>query len=169
MCTRYSLTKGQAAILALIRAMKDSAGNVPSMPAIYPDSVAPVVRSTEKGSRLINMRWGFPKPAIYPKSGPVVNVRNVKSKYWKPWLKPEQRCLVQRRGEKKRTPPGSPMASALDQQISYSCPPSSQAAAFTSRYCKYWDLPKSGRSPPSPRGRRSQAESPPSEVLRTSV
>jgi hypothetical protein len=28
MCTRYSLTKGQAAILALIKAMKDNAGNV---------------------------------------------------------------------------------------------------------------------------------------------
>jgi len=39
------------------------------------------------------MRWGFPSPAIY--SGrPVTNVHNVKSNYWKPWLKPEQRCLV---------------------------------------------------------------------------
>lgn len=93
MCTRYSLTKGQAAILALIKAMKDNAGNVPSMPAIYPDGVAPVVRSTEKGTELIKMRWGFPKPVIY-KGGPVVNVRNVKSNFWKPYLKPEQRCLV---------------------------------------------------------------------------
>jgi len=30
MCTRYSWTKGQAAILALIKAMRDNAGNVPS-------------------------------------------------------------------------------------------------------------------------------------------
>lgn len=93
MCTRYSLTKGQAAILALIKAMKDNAGNVPPMPAIYPDGVAPVVRSTDKGTELIKMRWGFPSPPIYG-NRPVVNVRNVKSNYWKPWLKPEQRCLV---------------------------------------------------------------------------
>jgi putative SOS response-associated peptidase YedK len=65
MCTRYSLTKGQAAILALIKAMKDNAGNVPPMPAIYPDGVAPVVRSTNKGTELIKMRWGFPSPPIY--------------------------------------------------------------------------------------------------------
>src|SRR6202171_3178759 len=94
MCTRYSLTKGQAAILALIRAMKDNAGNVPSMPAIYPDSVAPVVRPTEKGSELIKMRWGFPKPAIYKGGQLVVNVRNVKSGFWKPYLKLGQRCLM---------------------------------------------------------------------------
>jgi hypothetical protein len=34
------LTKGQAAILTLIKAMKDNAGNVPSMAAIYPDGSA---------------------------------------------------------------------------------------------------------------------------------
>ncbi len=71
------MTKGQAAILALIKAMKDSAGNVPIIPTIYPDGVAPVVRSTDKGTELIRMRWGFPKPAIFKGGGYVVNVRNV--------------------------------------------------------------------------------------------
>ena len=94
MCTRYSLTKGQAAILALIKAMRDNAGNVPSMAAIYPDGIAHVVRNADKGTELIKMRWGFPKPAIFKGGGYVVNVRNVKSGFWKPWLKSEQRCLV---------------------------------------------------------------------------
>lgn len=94
MCTRYSLTKGQAAILKLIKAMRDNAGNVPSMPAIYPDGIAPVVRNIDSGTELIKMRWGFPKPAIFKGGGYVVNVRNVKSEFWKPYLKPEQRCLV---------------------------------------------------------------------------
>jgi len=93
MCTRYSLTKGQAAILALIKAMKDSASNVPPMAAIYPDGVTRVVRQTDKGSELIKMRWGFSKPAIFKGGGYVVNVHNVKSGYWKPWLKTEQRLV----------------------------------------------------------------------------
>jgi putative SOS response-associated peptidase YedK len=39
------------------------------------------------------MRWGFPPP---PNLGtrPVTNVRNVKSAYWRGWLKSEFRCLV---------------------------------------------------------------------------
>ena len=32
MCNLYSLTKGQAAIVALVRAMRDRTGNLPSMP-----------------------------------------------------------------------------------------------------------------------------------------
>jgi len=86
--------KGQKAIIALINAMYDNAGNVPPMPAIYPDGIAPVVRNTPKGTELIKMRWGFPKPAIFKAGGYVANVRNLKSGFWKPYLKPEQRCLV---------------------------------------------------------------------------
>jgi Starch synthase catalytic domain len=37
MCNLYSLTKGQAAIVALVRAMRDRAGNLPPMPGIFPD------------------------------------------------------------------------------------------------------------------------------------
>lgn len=93
MCTLYSLTKGQAAIIALVKAMRDQAGNLPPLPAIFPDGIAPVVRQGDKGRELMKMRWGFPSPPIYG-GRPVVNVRNAKSGYWKPWLKPEQRCLV---------------------------------------------------------------------------
>jgi putative SOS response-associated peptidase YedK len=39
------------------------------------------------------MRWGFPPP---PNLGtqPVTNVRNVRSPYWRGWLKPEWRVVV---------------------------------------------------------------------------
>jgi putative SOS response-associated peptidase YedK len=39
------------------------------------------------------MRWGLPPP---PNRGtaPVTNVRNVRSPYWRGWLKTEWRCLV---------------------------------------------------------------------------
>ena len=44
MCNLYSVTTNQAAIRDLFRVTKDSAGNLPPMPAIFPDGVAPVVR-----------------------------------------------------------------------------------------------------------------------------
>jgi hypothetical protein len=37
MCNLYSVTSTQAAIRQLARAMRDIAGNVPSLPAIFPD------------------------------------------------------------------------------------------------------------------------------------
>ena len=94
MCNLYSLTKGQAAIRAFTGAMRDTTGNLPPMPAIFPDQMAPVVFSAQDGVRELSMmRWGFPPP---PKlaSRPVTNIRNVQSPYWRGWLKPGWRCLV---------------------------------------------------------------------------
>jgi putative SOS response-associated peptidase YedK len=74
--------------------LSDTTGNLPSMPAVFPDYAAPVVRNRPGGEReLTLMRWGFPPP---PNLGtqPVTNVRNVKSPYWRGWLKPEWRCFV---------------------------------------------------------------------------
>jgi hypothetical protein len=45
-CTLYSVTKGQAAIIALTRAMRDKTGNLPPMPDIFPDQMAFIVDST---------------------------------------------------------------------------------------------------------------------------
>ena len=45
MCNSYSLTKGQAAIIALVRAMRDHTGNLPPMPGIFPDFLAPIART----------------------------------------------------------------------------------------------------------------------------
>jgi putative SOS response-associated peptidase YedK len=55
---------------------------------------APIVRTAPDGEReLTMMRWGFQPP---PNLGtvPVTNVRNLKSPYWRGWLKAEWRCLV---------------------------------------------------------------------------
>ena len=89
------MTKGQQAIRDLAKAMVDSAGNLPSLPGIFPDGMAPVVltRPTDGQRELMMMRWGFPSPA--PKGPPLVtNVRNTASRYWKQYLRPEFRCLV---------------------------------------------------------------------------
>lgn len=92
MCNLYSMTRGQDAIRQLFKVTKDSAGNLPSSPSIFPDGVAPVVRNTEGGRELLTMRWGFPPP---PKGyQPVTNIRNVSSPFWRAWMKPEYRCLV---------------------------------------------------------------------------
>jgi len=61
MCNLYSLTKGQSAILALARAMRDTTGNLPLLPGIYPDYPAPIVRHDAEGEReLAYARWGMP-------------------------------------------------------------------------------------------------------------
>lgn len=54
MCNLYSLTKGQAAILAFTLAMRDTTGNLPVMPGIFPDYLAPVV-ATLGGERTLAM------------------------------------------------------------------------------------------------------------------
>jgi putative SOS response-associated peptidase YedK len=74
--------------------MRDLTGNLPPLPAIYPDTLAPVVRTGTDGIReVVMMRWGFPPP---PNIGtaPVTNVRNTKSPYWRAWLQHDHRCLV---------------------------------------------------------------------------
>ena len=92
-CNLYALTKGQQAILQFARAMIDSTGNLPSLPGIFPDQAAPVVRHGDGGRELVMMRWGMPGPKAFGER-PVTNIRNVASPHWRAWLKPEFRCLV---------------------------------------------------------------------------
>lgn len=94
MCNLYSLTKTREELVGLFGISRDTTNGWPGSAGIYPDTLAPVVRLDERGAReLATMRWGFPPP---PKAGnrPVTNVRNVKSPFWRHWLKPEHRCLV---------------------------------------------------------------------------
>lgn len=120
MCNLYSLTKGQAAIVPMARAIRDTAGNLPPLPGIFPDYPAPIVRNAADGVReLALVRWGMPssrrsifekariraskleakgKPVDFgellrmePDSG-TTNVRNTASSHWKRWLV-ESRCL----------------------------------------------------------------------------
>ncbi len=98
MCNLYSLTKGQAAILEMTRAMVDRTGNMPPLPGIFPDYSAPIVRNGAAGRELVNARWGMPSPAFAlkgRKTDPgVTNVRNVTSPHWRRWLGVESRCVV---------------------------------------------------------------------------
>jgi putative SOS response-associated peptidase YedK len=122
MCNLYSMTKSQAAIRELTRAMHDRTGNLPPLPGIYPDYLAPIVRNEANGVReLVMARWGMPsshqalfvatkkraqkleaKGASYDfkellrmePDGGTTNIRNLKSKHWQRWLGIENRCLV---------------------------------------------------------------------------
>ena len=81
MCNLYSLTKGQAAILAMARAMVDRTGNLPPLPGIYPDDRAPIIRNGAEGRELVLARWGMPSPAFALRGRStdpgITNVRNV--------------------------------------------------------------------------------------------
>jgi putative SOS response-associated peptidase YedK len=99
MCNLYAVTKGQQAIREAARAMQDRLGNLPPLPAIFPDMLAPIVRANGADRELVMARWGFPppppRPGSKPSTRPVTNVRNTDSRHWTPWLKkPEHRCLV---------------------------------------------------------------------------
>ena len=93
MCNLYSITTNQDAIRRLFAVTRDVAGNLPSMPGVFPDQEAPVVRNNASQRELIKMRWGMPPP---PKFGgqPITNIRNLSSPHWRGWLRPENRCLV---------------------------------------------------------------------------
>jgi putative SOS response-associated peptidase YedK len=94
MCNLYSLTKGQAAIRDLFRALQDRTGNLPLFPGIFPDQMAPIVRTGVDSEReLVTARWGMPGPPQYG-GAPVTNIRNVSSPHWQGWLGKRNRCLV---------------------------------------------------------------------------
>ena len=98
MCNLYGITKGQQAIRAFTRAVEDVTGNLPSMPGVYPDYPAPIVRNQPNGRQLTLARWGMPSPTFTlkgRKSDPgITNVRNTKSPHWRRWLGVESRCVV---------------------------------------------------------------------------
>jgi putative SOS response-associated peptidase YedK len=78
MCNLYSVTKSQTAIIELTRAMRDKTGNLPPMPDIFPDQMAPVVRNAPDGMRELMMaRWGMPGPPQFG-GAPITNIRNTK-------------------------------------------------------------------------------------------
>ena len=66
MCNLYSMTTNQKAIRDLFRVTRDNAGNLPPLPAIFPDGIAPVVRVSEGQRELTMMRWGMPNLPQYP-------------------------------------------------------------------------------------------------------
>jgi putative SOS response-associated peptidase YedK len=94
MCNLYSVTKGQSAIRDLFGVKHDRAGNLPPLPAIFPDQLAPIVRVTAGGEReCVVARWGMPGPPQYG-GQPVTNIRNLGSPHWRGWLGKRNRCVV---------------------------------------------------------------------------
>ena len=113
MCNLYSITTSQEAIRRLFGVARDSAGNLPIMPGVFPDYEAPVVRKYEDARELIKMRWGMPPP---PKFGgpPITNIRNTSSPHWRGWLKPENRCLVPASSFSEYAPKANPLTKKKD-------------------------------------------------------
>ena len=106
-CNLYAMTSTQAAIRELFSDVADATGNLPALPAIFPDTMAPVVRHAPgedgtgevgAGLELALLRWGMPSPAFALKNrrtdGGITNIRNTRSPHWRRWLGPEHRCLV---------------------------------------------------------------------------
>jgi putative SOS response-associated peptidase YedK len=122
MCNLYSLTKGQAAIIAFVRAVRDTTGNLPPLPGVFPDYRAPIVRNAPDGTRELMMaRWGMPSSQkalmdatkkraakldgkgkeydfkellrMEPDGG-ITNMRNTESKHWVRWLDVDNPCVV---------------------------------------------------------------------------
>jgi putative SOS response-associated peptidase YedK len=92
-CNLYSITRSQEAIRRLFAAYRDTTGNLPPLPDVFPDQLAPIVRLAEGERQLEMMRWGMPGPPQYG-GAPVTNIRNTNSPHWRAWLAPEHRCLV---------------------------------------------------------------------------
>ena len=121
MCNLYSMTTNQEAIRRLFKVTVDNVGNLPALPGIYPDYMAPIIHMSNSERALSMMRWGMPTSQkvlldaakvragkleakgktvnfkellrMEPDKG-VTNVRNTASSHWKRWLGPANRCLV---------------------------------------------------------------------------
>ena len=74
MCNLYSVTTGQAAIIELTRALRDKTGNLPPMPGVFPDYLAPIARNAPDGVRELTLaRWGMPGPPQFG-GAPITNI-----------------------------------------------------------------------------------------------
>jgi putative SOS response-associated peptidase YedK len=119
-CNLYSMTTNVEAIRRMFRvdAANDRAGNLASMPGVFPDYKAPIVLNGAEGRELVTARWGMPSSSkaqmdatrkraeklqakgkqvdfkellrMEPDSG-TTNIRNVKSQHWTRWLGVENR------------------------------------------------------------------------------
>ena len=77
---------------ALRRLMRGDRINLPPLPGIFPDGVAPIVRRADDGEELVMARWGMPGPPQFG-GAPITNIRNTRSPHWRAWLA-GNRCLV---------------------------------------------------------------------------
>lgn len=92
MCNRYRL---HAPASSIVEAMSiDVLGEISLPPdELFPRRPALVVRNAAAGRAAALLAWGFPPPAAA--SGPVTNVRNLASPFWRSALAdPARRCLI---------------------------------------------------------------------------
>ncbi|OJY36973.1 putative SOS response-associated peptidase YedK [Gemmobacter caeni] len=105
MCNLYAQTKSQDDIHHALReitdddaVIEDLTGNLPSLPGIWPDYAAPILRHGAHGYHISMGRWGMPTPPQFltgRKVDPgVTNIRNLDSPHWRRWLAVPHRCLV---------------------------------------------------------------------------
>lgn len=99
MCNLYSVVSNREAIRRLSQAMSDSIGNLPELPGIYPDYLAPIVRLNSAGEReIVLARWGMPSLVKHvPPDKTNIGTTNIRHAYYKDWegyLGAEHRCLV---------------------------------------------------------------------------
>jgi putative SOS response-associated peptidase YedK len=108
MCNLYAFRRKEEELAGLIRAFTDSTNRHPGLPGIFPDYLAPVVRTAADGEReLAMLRWGMPSPPKFG-SGGVTNIRNVKSPHWRRWLAVASRCVVPATSFSEYTPVPNP-------------------------------------------------------------
>jgi putative SOS response-associated peptidase YedK len=93
MCNLYSITRSQDAMRRLFAISRDLTGNLPPIPGVFADYLAPIVRMAEGERQLEIMRWGMPGPPQFG-GAPITNIRNAKSPHLRRWLGPSSRCLV---------------------------------------------------------------------------
>jgi putative SOS response-associated peptidase YedK len=97
MCNLYSQTRSRDEIRGLFRVSDNRAYAFEPLPAIFPRTVAPIVRLAADGEReLVPATWGYPliQRGLAPK--PVTNVRDdtvLTSPFWRPSFE-ARRCLV---------------------------------------------------------------------------
>ena len=103
MCNLYRPRQTASEIARLFEtgrfaAVSDKTGNEAWPELAYPNRMAPIVRHGEAGQiEVAQAKWGMPTPPQYLKTARdpgVTNVRNTRSPHWRPWLRPESRCLV---------------------------------------------------------------------------
>jgi hypothetical protein len=93
---RGSSRGNKEAIRRLFKVTRVSTGNMPTLPAIFPDGIAPVGRTNDDERELLNIRWGMPGPQFG--GGAITNIRT-KSAHWRRWLKRESNWAAPRKAK----------------------------------------------------------------------
>jgi hypothetical protein len=75
---RQAAFAAPSSIIALFRVINQYFGNLPPMPGVFSDYLAPVVRDYDGVREMIMMRWRMPPPPKF-RGPPVTNIRNTSS------------------------------------------------------------------------------------------